>query len=754
VWVAACGGAAGGGHRDAAPPPVAGGQLFTALPASYTGVAFENRLEDSPEFNVFTYRNFYNGGGVAIGDLTGDGLPELVLTANQGGAHVYLNEGRFRFRDVTAASGVRTPRGSWTTGVVLADLNGDGRLDVYLSRAGQGPPRRAATRSGSTRARAPTRCRASPSRRRAGASPTRATPRTPPPLDYDRDGDLDLFVVNNSPKPANSFGLRNTRQVRDPWGGAKLFRNDGARFTDVSAAAGIHSPEVAFGLGVVASDVNGDGWPDLYVSNDFFERDYLYVNRGDGTFEESLDRRTAVMSMYSMGLDVADVDDDGWPDVYTTDMLPEHQGRLRTMAAFEGWDVYQAKVRNGYHHQVMRNTLQRNNGDGTFSDVAWQAGAARTDWSWGALAADLDLDGRKDVFVTNGLARDVTSQDYIAFVANDQQASRRAGAGRGAPAGGPPGGAGGDGGEDYLALTRAMPSTPIPNYAFRNVGRPGAPAFTNDARAWGLDAPSFSSGAAYGDLDGDGAPDLVVSNVGRPAFVYRNNARALTRHHWLQVRLEGVGANRFGVGARVTVHAGDAARVQEQSPARGFQSSVDPTLTFGLGARAAVDSVTVAWPDGRTSTVRRPAADARLAVRQADAAPAAAPLGTPAAAPVAGLLAAVADTAVLPWAHRENDFVDFDRDRLIPKLVSTEGPTLAWPTWKATASTTCTWAGGGGSPGGCCGQRADGRFRARVGRAGAASAARRRRSTPTRPPRTWAPPSSTPTATAAPTSTS
>jgi hypothetical protein len=431
----ACGRAAAERRPEA--PPAADGRLFTRLPSRYTGVRFENRLVETAEMNVFTYRNFYNGGGVAVGDLTGDGLPELVLTANAGGPRLYVNEGTFRFRDATAAAGVTSERGAWTTGVTMADVNGDGRLDVYVCKAGPGGPE--------------TRANELWLNRGAGAG---GTPRFEEVaraygvadegwstqaafLDYDRDGDLDLLVVNNSPKPVAGFAVFYTRLTTSRYGGAKLYRNDAApgrapRFAEVTGPAGIYSPEVAFGLGVAVGDVNRDGWPDVYVANDFFERDYLYVNRGDGTFSEQLDRQAPVLSYFSMGLDVADLDNDGWPDVYTTDMLPEHQGRLRTMAAFEGWDVYQAKVRNGYHHQVMRNTLQRNNGDGTFSDVAWQAGAARTDWSWGALAADLDLDGRKDVFVTNGLARDVTSQDYIAFVANDQQASRRA-AGAGAP---------------------------------------------------------------------------------------------------------------------------------------------------------------------------------------------------------------------------------------------------------------------------------------------------------------------------------
>src|SRR6266508_1475646 len=361
------------------------------------------------------------------------------------------------------------------------------------------------------------------------------------------------------------------------------------------------------------------------------------------------------MSQYiHMHDSIADVNNDGWPDIYTSDMLPEDDHRLKTTSAFEPWELYQAKAREGFDHQLMRNMLQLNNGNGTFSDVAMLGGVAATDWSWSTLLADFDLDGNKDVFVANGLTKDVTSQDYIAFLANDQTVLA---ATRGQRV-------------DFMGLIKAMSSTLLPNYAFRNNGDL---TFTKVSAAWGLDRPSFSNGAAYGDLDGDGAPDLVVNNAGDEAFVYRNNARTqLPDNHYLQVRLVGDGANPFAVGARVTLQHGKQQFVQELEPTRGFQSSVDYTLTFGVGRIDTLESVTVDWPDGRTSGMTHVGTNQRITIREdAPAAPSPPPHSPPSAAPV---FRDVTAQVGLDFIHHEDEFVDFDRERLIPKMVSIEGP--------------------------------------------------------------------------------
>lgn len=639
--------------------------LFTLMPSGYTGIDFENRLQETQDFNVFTYRNYHNGGGVAIADFNNDGLSDVYLTANQGPNRLYLNEGDFRFRDVTFEAGVAGER-PWSTGVTVADVNGDGWLDLYVSAAGDVPPDERANelfinqgRSGVPRFVEHAEAYGVADR---GYSVQGAF------FDYDRDGDLDLYVLNNSPRPVTSMGLRNVRHVRDVYGGDRLYRNDHdattppgdvVRFTDVSEDAGIHGSEIAFGLDVTIGDVNRDGRPDVYVSNDFFERDYLYVNRGDGTFSEELEKQMRQISLSSMGADMADLNEDGYPEIFVTDMLPAIDRRLKTTSTFESWDVYRQKVKNGFYHQFMRNTLQRNNRDGSFTEIGQLAGVEATDWSWGALIADFDLDGRKDIFVTNGVFRDVTDQDFIDFLANEENA--RAFSRRGS-------------GIDFRKVIERIPSHQISNHFFR-----GGDDWTfSDATVdVGLDQPSFSSGTAYGDLDNDGDLDLVVNNVNQPSFVYRNEADTLLGRRALRVRLEGDGLNRFGVGALIQVESGHGSQFLEQMPTRGFQSSVDYVLLASTGHSDSV-TVRVRWPDGRTESRRAAAADRTLVLRQRDSMrPATTRLASLDSTISSPLFHDVAAEIGLNYSHRENDFVDFHREPLLVRMLSREGPRAA-----------------------------------------------------------------------------
>jgi len=633
-------------------------KLFELLGNDRTNIDFNNKLTYDNQFNIFTYRNFYTGGGVAVGDIDNDGLPDIFFTGNQVANRLYLNKGNFQFEDITEKAGIQK-KGKWSTGVCMADVNGDGLLDIYVCYSGIAPgdPRHNELYINHGNLKFTEEAEAYGIA--DGGYSTHAAF-----FDYDHDGDLDLFLLRNASKPIGTFNLQhNERNIRDSLGGDKLYRNDGGHFVDVSAEAGIYGSVIGFGLGVTVGDVNNDGWPDIYVSNDFFERDYLYINNRNGRFTEELENQMHSISNASMGADMADINNDGHPDIFVTEMLPEKESRIKVNTTFENWEKYQLDQKYGYYNQFTRNTLQLNNGNNTFSEIGRLSGVQATDWSWGALITDLDNDGFKDIFVANGIYRDLTNEDYIQYISSHQvMNSILTGKNR-----------------DFRKLIDLIPSNPISNYAFRNNGDL---TFTNMAKEWGLDLPGFSNGSAYVDLDNDGDLDLVVNNVNMPAFIYRNNSvEQHPENKYIKLILKGEGKNRFGIGAKATVYYNHTISYQEQMPTRGFESTVDNRLNFGLGKVEIIDSVIVQWPDGKESVLKSLKPDQIITVDQSSAKTITTDSRQIASAALSSSVQSLFSPAKLNYGidfvHRENEFNDFNRDRLIFHMLSTDGPRMA-----------------------------------------------------------------------------
>ena len=618
--------------------------LFTLLPPEVTGIDFVNAIQEQEGFNVLEYEYFYNGGGVAVGDINNDGLPDVYLTANMAPDRLYLNQGGFVFTDVTAQAGISHER-TWNTGVTMVDINDDGWLDLYVGRSGNV----ASDRRGNALYVNNGNLTFTEQAAAYGLNDVAYTNQAVF-FDYDRDGDLDAYLLNHSIRRFSNFLVEFMREQRDSLAGDKLLRNDGGHFEDVSEDAGIIGNPLGFGLSAVVSDINLDGWPDLYVANDYIEDDYLYINRQDGTFAESIREFLDHTSYSSMGVDIADINHDGRPDIVSLDMLAEDNYRQKILKGPED-HVFYAKLReDGFHEQYMRNMLHVSAGD-DYIEVGQLAGISNTDWSWAALFADFDLDGYQDLLVTNGYMRDYTNLDFLkTTLAEASQAAST----------------GGTAGSS-LELVQQMPSTRVGNYVFRG----GADLkFSDQTSAWGLGRVTHSNGAAYADLDGDGDLDIVINNINEPAHVYRNEAQSRGGRS-ITIRLEGPRGNRQGIGAKVEVTAGPRTGYLEMSPVRGYLSSVEPILVFGMG-EATSATVAVTWPDGRRQAFHSVPAGASIAAHHGEAA-----LSIAASPSQSQTLFAQLEGTGLVFRHRENAFVDFDREPLLPQLHSREGPALA-----------------------------------------------------------------------------
>jgi hypothetical protein len=623
---------------------------FKSLPPRDTGIYFANTLQESPELNILTYLYYYNGAGVLIEDLNGDSLPDLYFAGNQSGDALYLNRGDMHFEEVGTRAGISNADG-WTTGISHVDINGDGLQDIYICKASGYRALKGKNRLYLNLGPDPDGIPRFEERAAdfgldfSGLSTQAAF------FDYDLDGDLDLFLLNHSVHPNRNYGKGSQRAVPDALSGDRFYRNDDGFFTDVSHEAGIYQGKAGYGLGVGISDLDSDGYPDIYVGNDFFENDYLYLNNGDGSFREVIstgNQQVGHTTHFSMGSDLADINNDGHTDILSLDMLPEDLLTYKTSGLEYPYPIYRQYLNNGFAPQYMQNTLQLNSGRGTFSEIAYLSGIAATEWSWGGLLADLDNDGFKDLFVTNGIKGATNDMDYMNFIANED-IQRRIDSGM----------------QDAdMPLTREIPPKNVSNYIFRNNGDLTFSDMTPD---WIGRTPAFSNGSAYGDLDGDGDLDLVVNNLDQPATVYRND---LPGGNSIALRFSGTAPNTRGIGARVLAYTGGQVQVFENFTTRGYLSGIPSGILIGLGQREALDSLLVIWPGGayeKFTGVRR---GTTLTVQQENAGGAYFSRPKPASP-------WTENDTLLPFVHRENTSLDFDREPLIAYARSNEGPAIS-----------------------------------------------------------------------------
>ncbi|GGZ30638.1 hypothetical protein GCM10007049_24360 [Echinicola pacifica] len=616
---------------------------FSPIKAKKAGISFKNQLIEDASNNILTYEYFYNGGGVALGDLDNDGLDEIFLTGNMSPNALYQNLGDFKFKDISKKAGI-SGKDSWTTGVTMADINADGYLDIYVCYSGKGDADSRQNELYINNKDLTFSEQASKYGLNSNYNSTQALF-----FDYDQDGDLEMYLLNHNTEVITEFQFVEAKSKKHDRAGDQLFRNEGGHFVEVTQEAGIFSNSLGFGLGISAADLNGDGLLDLYVSNDYIEHDYLYLNNGDGTFQESMKENLGHISHFSMGLDLSDINNDGYQDIFTLDMLPEDNKRQKLLYGPENYEHYHLMLQEGFHHQNMRNMLQINNGDGTFSEVGQLAGVSNTDWSWSSLFFDADNDGLKDLFITNGYYRDYTNRDFLKYKGDYyfQKAIAREKA-------------------DTLDLVTSMSSTPLKNYSFRNKGNL---AFENSSAQWGLDHLGFSNGAAYSDLNNDGQMDLVVNNLNDFPSIYKNSGAP--GNHFLKIKLKGSGLNTSGIGAKITLFQGSTLQEQVQMPTRGFQSSMSHILHFGIPKNTLVDSVTVLWADGKSQTLAQPSLDTQLTMDYSLATLS----STPSSAPQPPLLQAT--ESPIPYRYTESQVNDFKRQPLLQVMPSYTAPVLA-----------------------------------------------------------------------------